>query len=102
MRITDRGLAFSFDLLAAFLIMGFMLHLIMLNYAGISDSIESRLKRIELEKNAVFATDSFVKNSDENNPAAGAAFYNSGLHRVQSNLLDPALLEKIDGNSHVF
>jgi hypothetical protein len=52
-----------------------------------------------MQKNAFLLADSLVKNRNEAIPLLGSASFDEKKHRVLSNVLDKALLEKIDASA---
>ncbi|MFH1752383.1 MAG: hypothetical protein ABH821_05610 [archaeon] len=57
---------------------------------------EDNYKNLLLEKQTVFILDSLIKNNYSENPLTGSAFYNNETKRVESNVLDLRLLERIN------
>jgi hypothetical protein len=98
MRITtDKGFAFSLDAGIAFVLAISMLFLVI---SAIAQSVNEKVfaeKKFELWKNTVFAADSLVKNSNEENSLLGSAFFDAEKHRVKSNEIDSKKLQKIFG-----
>ncbi|MBU0662046.1 MAG: hypothetical protein ABH854_03945 [Candidatus Diapherotrites archaeon] len=93
MSITDeRGAVFGFDLLVAFIAICLMMYLITSSIAVRAHAAVSAEHAFELQRTALAAADTLVKNSDINSPELGSAFFNSGAKRVMPCVLDRALL----------
>jgi len=71
-----------------------MLGLIAMHFNAEKESALSAMGKITLQRKALFAADSLVKNRDNENPALGAAILDTQKHRVMSNEIDIALLRK--------
>ncbi|MEW6294802.1 MAG: hypothetical protein AB1467_00720 [Candidatus Diapherotrites archaeon] len=96
--ISRKGFLFSLDLSFAFLLVLLMVFVMVYSLEGEADYFREKLKEKELNSKAIALMDSLVKNADENNSLLGSALYDSGLKRVQSNVMDYGLLKKIRKN----
>ncbi|MDD5162983.1 MAG: hypothetical protein PHD95_02130 [Candidatus ainarchaeum sp.] len=98
MNITGKqGFVFSLDAGIAFALAICMLFLVT---SAIAQNVREKVfaeKNFELWKNTVFAADSLVKNSNEETPLFGSAFFDEEKHRVKSNEISPEKMQKISG-----
>jgi len=83
------------DAMIAFLAVMLMIFL-MINSLNqeITKNTETK-ELIYLKSKALFFADSLVKNSNEKEPEKGIAFYNKDKKRVEENIIDLDLIEKI-------
>ncbi|HIH10487.1 MAG TPA: hypothetical protein HA254_07525 [Candidatus Diapherotrites archaeon] len=91
----DRGIIFTTDSLIA----SIAVLLILLSASGESESLllgsAKNSSTIQLQLFASSLSEAIVKNSDPENPAHGAAYFDNGRKRAQANIIDGALLERI-------
>jgi len=87
-RITAKGSVFSLDLLFSFLIISLLLVFCVNSETSLLLQNSEGLKSFELEEKTLLIADSLVKTRDANNALLGSAFFDSGKHRVISNLVD--------------
>ncbi len=92
MTTTDRGFVFSIDLVVSFLSMLLMVYLLLL-HIGLREEREAEaLNRLAFQRNAIFLTDSLVKNNNPEQALLGSASLDEKRHRVLSNQLDREML----------
>lgn len=92
--ITNRGVIET-DAMISFLAVLFMIFLML---AALNQIItEKQEKELNyLKSKAIFFADSLIKNSNEKEPEKGIAFYNEEKKRVEENVIDLSLMEKIE------
>lgn len=92
--ITSKGII-SADAVIAFFCVLLMVFL-MLNSLNETITKNKETKNLfYLKSKAVFFADSLIKNSNEINPEKGIAFYSKEKKRIEENVIDLDLLEKI-------
>lgn len=94
MRITDRGFAMQIDSIISISIILLFLLVSFAKLSSISSSSQMQ-SSIEAEFFASSLSEAIVKNRNEENPALGSAYYNPLLRRIESNVIDEALLSKV-------
>lgn len=95
-RMGRKGIIFSFDLLVAFIAMCMMMHLVLANLAAIVEADAGNAQDFSVERAGIYLLDSMVKNHDTNNPALGAAYFDSAKRRVEEGVVDYALLQNAE------
>lgn len=98
----EKGIIFSFDLGFAFIALCIMMYLILLNADAMMEAGNSRVSEFGSYSRSLLIADSAVKNYDMENPLLGSAHYSLGKRRVEENVIDAALLAKVDGADIVF
>ena len=92
--MAENGSIFSIDMLLAFLALLAIMHIGILNVSAVAGDAKG-LTHLELEKNAIMAADSLVKNRNPEEPLYGAAVFDSMKRRTGNNRIDPKLLAGI-------
>ncbi|MBU2476182.1 hypothetical protein KKG83_01795 [Candidatus Micrarchaeota archaeon] len=85
---TDLGIAFFVILLMFFLMVSALSN-------EVNKNIETK-ELVYLKTKALFYADSLVKNSNEKEPEKGIAFYDEEKKRIEENVVDLGLVEKIE------
>lgn len=91
----DKGLFFSADAAAYVFIMLVILGLALQHTAAETGKLSEKMAWYEKTLFADSLVEAIVKNRSAEKPWLGAAYYNSGFHRVESNVIDGKLLESI-------
>ena len=92
--ITNKGLIET-DVLVSFLVTLAMVYLMLTSLSQkITEKTEEK-ELVYLKSKAIFFADSLVKNSNEIEPEKGIAFFNHEKKRVEENVIDLSLAEKL-------
>ena len=86
---------FSFDAMIASMILLSTLFLLLFSLNAFVEQELQNEKEIEKELFGLALSETIIKNRNENNPINGAAFFNIEKKRVETNIIDISLLEKI-------
>lgn len=86
---------FSFDAMIASIILLSILFLLLFSLNAFAEQEVKNEKEIEKELFGLALSEAIIKNRNEKNPINGAAYYNIEKKRVEANIIDISLLEKI-------
>ena len=93
--ITSKGVIET-DVLAASVVVLLMVFLMMSSLGSTITKNSETKELFYLKSKAVFFADVLAKNSNQENPQKGIAFYNKQKRRVEENVIDLKLVEKIN------